>query len=68
MKNFPTLTRRDFLGVSGTGLAAGLAGTHQPLGAAENGKLLIIDCHAHIYGEDETKYPIRSPWREQSIL
>ena len=35
------------------------------LGAEKNDKpMLIIDCHAHIYGEDEKKYPtIEKPYR-----
>ena len=33
--------------------------------------MLIIDCHAHIYGEDEQKYPpIDKPYRpaQEAIL
>ena len=58
------VTRREFLGATAAGLAAGRVA--QPSTASEDkpGELLIVDCHAHIYGEDERKYPtIEKPYR-----
>lgn len=47
------MTRREFsfLGVSGCGLCLGL-GSNQ-----SKSEILVVDCHAHIYAEDEQKYP-----------
>ena len=55
------VTRRQAL-QSGAGiLTAGMV--HGPC-AAEEEVPLIVDCHAHIYGEDEKKYPsIADPYR-----
>ncbi|MGW8178919.1 MAG: amidohydrolase family protein [bacterium] len=55
-----TLTRRDFacLAVAGSCGSLGRGST----GSAE--EVLIVDCHAHIYAEDEQKYPtIQEPKR-----
>jgi predicted TIM-barrel fold metal-dependent hydrolase len=48
-----SLNRREFgvLALSGSGLALGCS-TDPPKSAN-----LIVDCHAHIYAEDEEKYP-----------
>ena len=56
-------TRRNFLKVSGVGALAALV---EPCPAAEgrDQSPLIIDCHPHIYSEDEKKYPtIEKPYR-----
>jgi len=58
------LSRRDFLAATGTA-AACLPVARSVLGAepADAGPL-IIDCHAHIYSEDEKTYPpIAEPYR-----
>ncbi|MBI81899.1 MAG: hypothetical protein CMJ81_01760 [Planctomycetaceae bacterium] len=61
MRNSFLLTRRDWLAGAG---AAGCALSATGPTLAEKDDLLIIDCHAHIYGEDELKYPtIESPYR-----
>jgi hypothetical protein len=56
-------TRRDFLQAAGAGaLAAAAAPDRAARALAE--RPLIIDCHAHIYSEDESKYPtIKEPYR-----
>jgi L-fuconolactonase len=60
-------TRRDFLRTAvaaGTGLSFGPA--RSPAATFDPGPELplIIDCHAHVYGEDESKYPtIANPYR-----
>ncbi len=55
------VTRRQAL-QTGAGILT--AGVVNGQGAAEDGAPLIIDCHAHIYGEDEKKYPtIADPYR-----
>tara|TARA_B100000809_G_scaffold196737_1_gene196286 strand:+ start:148 stop:1083 length:936 start_codon:yes stop_codon:yes gene_type:complete len=61
MRDLFTFTRRAWLAAVGaTGYGISAAGRT----LAENDDLLIIDCHAHIYGEDEKKYPtIESPYR-----
>lgn len=52
-------TRRQFLATTG---AAILAASRRL--AAEESSLPVIDCHAHLYGEDEQKYPpIEKPYR-----
>jgi predicted TIM-barrel fold metal-dependent hydrolase len=59
----PDWTRRDFLQAAGAGV---LAAATLPDGAAlaQPEPPLIIDCHAHIYSEDEKKYPtIKDPYR-----
>lgn len=59
----PCLTRRGFLRSAGSA-AAGLMVSAASPGQAPPESYLVIDCHAHIYGEDETKYPtIESPRR-----
>ena len=58
-----SLTRRRFLHASAATSLSGLALAEQPVAATDD-DLLIIDCHAHIYGEDEKKYPtIEKPYR-----
>lgn len=58
-----SLTRRTLLqgaGVAMTGLATSGGWAVED----KTEPLLIIDCHAHIYGEDEEKYPtIEKPYR-----
>jgi L-fuconolactonase len=54
-------TRREFIGTAsacaGAALAKGAVGSDKE-------SMLIIDCHAHIYGTDEEKYPtIEDPYR-----
>lgn len=48
-----------------TGLsAAALCSTDSLLANTPDDALLVIDCHAHIYGEDESRYPtIEEPYR-----
>ena len=59
------LTRRNFLQT--TGLAAttlSLASFRQVLASTDAEIPLIVDCHAHVYGTDESKYPtIANPYR-----
>lgn len=56
------LSRRGFLQASVAAGTVSFAGAH--VNSAENSELMIIDCHAHIYGEDEDKYPtIEKPYR-----
>ncbi|MEX1233121.1 MAG: amidohydrolase family protein [Planctomycetaceae bacterium] len=50
------VTRRDFLKTSAAVMGAASVVGMSDAAAADDG-LLIIDCHAHIYSEDETKYP-----------
>ena len=47
-----TLTRRRFMETAGV-TTAGLIVAGQGYSARENNSMLVIDCHAHIYGEDE---------------
>ena len=64
MKDRSLLTRRRFLRVAGAGLAVSLAGSEGNECRSAQKKPLIVDCHAHIYGEDEKKYPtIAEPYR-----
>ena len=52
-------TRRQFLAVTG----AAILGASRQVSADESA-LPVIDCHAHLYGEDEQKYPpIEKPYR-----
>ena len=61
MRDSFLLTRRAWLAAAGAA-GGGLSVAGRAL--AEKNELLIIDCHAHIYGEDEQKYPtIESPYR-----
>jgi len=57
-------SRREFLARSSAAVAAaGLSTRPADLSAAPQ-ETLIIDCHAHIYGTDEKKYPtIENPYR-----
>lgn len=58
-----SLTRRRFLQASAAASLSGIALAGQTVESADD-DLLIIDCHAHIYGEDEKKYPtIEKPYR-----
>ncbi len=74
----PTPSRRDVLrlaasyaagaALAASGVAAtgpGADATAQEFAAKNDDKqMLIIDCHAHIYGEDEKRYPtIEEPYR-----
>ena len=62
MKPSP-IPRRKFVQTAGLATAA-LATSSQNLLAVDGKPELIIDCHAHIYGEDESKYPTRDdPYR-----
>ena len=63
MKRFPESTRRDFLQAS-VAAAAGLAVNGMASAQQQDAPPLVIDCHAHIYGEDERRYPtIEKPYR-----
>ena len=78
MKNdHRSMNRRRFIETTGTAVAglkvaglkvaglkvAGLTAT-QVCQGAERESPMVIDCHAHIYGEDEKKYPtIDKPYR-----
>ena len=56
------VTRRGFLQTVGT--AAGLTAMRGLAADLGEDSMLIIDCHAHIYSEDETKYPtVDKPYR-----
>lgn len=56
------LDRRRMLQCLAAGAAASSA--RLPCFAAAEERPLIIDCHAHIYGDDETRYPtIDKPYR-----
>src|SRR6516165_5736262 len=63
MREHRDWTRRRFLQAAGAGvLGAAVAPSGAIFGASGTG--LIIDCHPHIYGEDEKKYPtIEKPYR-----
>ena len=59
-----SLTRREFLQATGVA-TAGL--TFAQGSSAAQQVPLVIDCHAHIYGEDEQRYPtIKNPYRPPS--
>jgi len=62
MSQLPDLTRRDALKVAA---AAALTGARPAFAAKEDDDdMLIIDCHAHVYGDDEQRYPtIDDPYR-----
>src|SRR5262245_16389007 len=63
MRDFRDWTRRRFLKAAGAGAVAAAVA---PTEAASGGDRpdFIIDCHPHIYGEDEKKYPtIEKPYR-----
>jgi predicted TIM-barrel fold metal-dependent hydrolase len=56
-----TARRRFLQHVGAAAIASGAATVH---GDADNRRLLVIDCHAHIYGEDELRYPtVAKPYR-----
>jgi predicted TIM-barrel fold metal-dependent hydrolase len=57
-------SRREFLAAAGAA-AAQLPACAEPLAADEAGAApLIIDCHAHVYSEDEKRYPpMPDPYR-----
>lgn len=59
------LTRREFLATSGAvGVALPALTSVAKAGPAADAAPLIIDCHAHIYSEDEQTYPtIEKPYR-----
>lgn len=63
MQKHSNWTRREVLQAAGAGvLAAAVQPTETLFGASDTP--LIIDCHAHIYSEDEAKYPtIKEPYR-----
>ena len=52
------IPRRQFIQTAGIATAA-LATSSQSILAADGKPELIIDCHAHLYGEDDMKYPPR---------
>ena len=56
--NQRTLHRRPFIKTTALTTAA-VAATASSMLADEDKPKLIIDCHAHLYGEDESKYPPR---------
>jgi predicted TIM-barrel fold metal-dependent hydrolase len=63
MRDRTDWTRRSFLRAAGAGVLGAAAA---PSGAifGDSKAELIIDCHAHIYSEDENKYPpIEKPYR-----
>jgi len=65
MKRLLKPTRRNFLqaGAAAMGLVANRIASAQQ----KDEPLLVIDCHAHIYGEDERRYPtIEKPYRPPS--
>ncbi|MCH2210551.1 MAG: amidohydrolase [Fuerstiella sp.] len=56
-------TRRTFLSESAAAIGATCA-TGTVAAEKADDDLLVIDCHAHIYGEDEQKYPtVEEPYR-----
>src|SRR6266478_1711478 len=56
-------TRRSFLQAAGAGVVAAAVAPAETAFGDERPEL-IIDCHPHIYGEDEKKYPsIDKPYR-----
>lgn len=64
--NPSTYSRRKFIQTTGIATAA-IATVSEELLADSEKPSLIIDCHAHIYGEDENKYPTRDdPYRPPS--
>jgi predicted TIM-barrel fold metal-dependent hydrolase len=62
MHRIPGVTRRQFLRAMGFG--AGWVGARRFASGGDDRSMLIIDCHAHIYGEDEAAYPpLENPLR-----
>jgi predicted TIM-barrel fold metal-dependent hydrolase len=63
MQEHSNWTRRELLQAAGAGVLAAAARPTETLFGADDTPL-VIDCHAHIYSEDETKYPtIKDPYR-----
>jgi len=65
MSTRPSLDRRDFLGATTAAVATAI-GSSATVEADKKKKLVIVDCHAHIYGtaEEEKRYPtIAKPYR-----
>ncbi len=63
MREQREFTRRTLLG-SAAATAVGLSSTRSLVAQPSKDFMFIIDCHAHIYGDDETKYPaIEKPLR-----
>ena len=57
-------SRRTFLQAATTATVAGALSQPIDASAADKRSMRIIDCHAHIYGEDEKNYPtIPKPYR-----
>ena len=64
MNEYSSLSRRRFMQTAGTAAAGAWAAVQRSGRGKEDDSMLIIDCHAHIYGEDEKKYPtIDRPYR-----
>lgn len=64
MTNRSAFTRRTFMTISTAGFAVSMAKGSKIASQERDDPPLIIDCHAHIYGEDETRYPtIAKPYR-----
>ncbi|MBX3437341.1 MAG: amidohydrolase [Planctomycetaceae bacterium] len=68
MTGHESVNRRDVLKAAGVAVAgvatSGMVGLSPSRAADDAEPLLIIDCHAHIYGEDEQRYPtIEQPYR-----
>ena len=63
MKRSLKSTRREFFHASGA-TAVALAANRIASSQSSDESLLVVDCHAHIYGEDERRYPtIEKPYR-----
>ncbi len=63
MNDQSAVSRRDVLKAAGA-TAAAWAASPPAFSADDEEAMLIIDCHAHIYGEDEQRYPtIEKPYR-----
>lgn len=58
------LSRRTFVKTTGVAFASALVTTANSSAAPNSNSPLVIDCHAHIYGNDEKKYPtVEKPYR-----
>lgn len=63
MQGHSDWTRRRFLQAAGAGVLAAVVDRSSTVSSAPDANW-IVDCHAHIYGEDEQKYPpIAEPYR-----
>ena len=65
MSTHPSLDRREFLGATTAAVATAI-GSATRAESDKKKKLVIVDCHAHIYGtpEEEKRYPtIAKPYR-----